>query len=145
MLQAKAMEKVVQKYMNAAQVMLPRSEEKAGRGSNTMDLTVDISPRTQSLNAFLTTPNTSLNLYRQSLNRNPMATVAEWLVQVNPAAGNPINSPNSLSVLLMPNVGTSPHPTPVQTSTGSLLLPCHRGGLACLISSTDIIKIVTGV
>uniref|UniRef100_A0A1B6MSS2 VWFD domain-containing protein n=1 Tax=Graphocephala atropunctata TaxID=36148 RepID=A0A1B6MSS2_9HEMI len=68
-------------YIDAAKVMLPRVEVKRGEGVNTMSLVVDVNARTESINAFIKTPVTSINIYRYPLSKLPMRSFLEWRTQ----------------------------------------------------------------
>jgi len=78
---AKNLEKMVVKYMNAAKVMIPGTQEKSGEGYNTITMLFDVDQKTRSVDSFVTTPDTSVKIHRLPLSKLPMSTFAEWLTQ----------------------------------------------------------------
>lgn len=88
MFQAKILEQFVVKYMNAAEVVLPWTENLPGKGSNTIEMSMDVNSRTQAVEAFIATANRSLKIYKYPMSKIPFSTLIEWATQISPSTGN---------------------------------------------------------
>ncbi|XP_054280083.1 vitellogenin-1-like isoform X1 [Macrosteles quadrilineatus] len=83
---AKFLENMVVKYVNAAKVVIPGTEEKSGEGVNTMSMLVDVDQKTRSVEMSVYTPVTSAKIHRLPLSKLPMSTLAEWATQPDAAS-----------------------------------------------------------
>lgn len=79
--QGKFLDDMIQMYLSTAKVMLPNIEEKPGQGYNTVTLMFDHSPRTDSINAYISTPSRSVNIRRMPLYNIPKASILDWVRQ----------------------------------------------------------------
>lgn len=86
--QAKVLEKFVGKYINAAEIVLPWTEKLPGKGSNTIELSMDVNPRTKAVDTFIASPGSSLKIYKYPMSKLPFSTLIEWATQIGPSTGN---------------------------------------------------------
>lgn len=82
------LEKFVGKYMDAADIVIPWTENLPGKGSNTIEMSMDVNPRTQAVDTLITTPNSSLKVYKYPMSKLPFSTLIEWATQIGPTTGN---------------------------------------------------------
>lgn len=88
MFQAKMLEKFVGKYMNAAEIVLPWTEKLPGKGSNTIEMSMDVNPRTKAVDTYIASPSSSLKIYKYPMSKLPFSTLIEWATQIGPTTGN---------------------------------------------------------
>jgi hypothetical protein len=78
---------MIVKYIDAAKVMIPGTEEKTGQGYNMARMVVEIDQKTRSVDAFVTTPVTAVKIHQLPLSSLPMSTLAEWATQADVVQG----------------------------------------------------------